>query len=99
MSGEIFSIVEFSPTACLFTVSIGSAWSVGVFILFSTEELTDMDCLVLVLVALYTILLLLEKADIMLLLEMSSKLSPDPPFSFQTSFLHWRICPFGNLFS
>ena len=45
-----------------------------------------MDCLVLVLVALYTILLLLEKADIILLLEVyiSSKLSPDPPFSFQT---------------
>ena len=56
--------------ACLFTVSIGSALWVGVFILFSTaEELTDMDCLVLVLVALYTILLLLEKADIILLLE------------------------------
>ena len=71
MSGEIFSKVKFSDIACLFTVSIGSALWVGVFILFSTaEELTDMDCLVLVLVALYTILLLLEKkADIILLLE------------------------------
>ena len=70
VSGEIFSKVKFSDIACLFTVSIGSALWVGVFILFSTaEELTDMDCLVLVLVALYTILLLLEKADIILLLE------------------------------
>jgi hypothetical protein len=42
-----------------------------------------MDCLVLVLVALYTILLFLEKADIMLLLEASSKFSPDPPFFFK----------------